>query len=172
MGLQSEIGYEVPRTNALQRSAMRFGRTKLGTAVFSKVLRRLDLLIYRLSGRRRTFGGIFGGVPIVMLTTTGARTGLERMNPLIGIPYGDDVAVLGANYGLGVVPAWVYNLRANGDSELAYCRRTAKTSAREVTGEEAEEVFAAAYVIYPGYVEYRERFAVPMPVFILEARHL
>lgn len=171
MGLQSDIGYEVPRTNALQRAAIRFGGTRLGTIVFSRVLRTLDLTFHRLSGGRRTFGGVFGGVPIVMLTTTGARSGRARTNPLIGIPHGVDVAVSAANYGLGVIPSWVYNLRASRDAELSYGRRTAKVRAREVSGEEADEVFAAAILIYPGYVEYRKRFDQPIPVFVLAARH-
>jgi len=170
MGLQSDIGYELPRANALQRAVQRFGQTRLGTAVFSRVLRTLDLLVHRLSGGRTTFAGIFGGVPIIMLTTTGARSGLSRTNPLTGIPHGDDLAVLGANYGLGVLPSWVYNLREDTDAELTYRDRTTKVSAREVIGEEAEEVFEGAYLIYPAYAEYRKRFAEPIPVFVLEAR--
>jgi len=171
MGVQSDIGYELPRANVLQRAVQRFVQTRLGTAVFSKVLRTLDLLVHRLSGGRRTFAGIFGGVPIIMLTTTGARSGLPRTNPVIGIPHSDDLAVLGANYGLGVVPSWVYNVRADTDAELTYRDHTTKVSAREVTGEEAEAVFEAAYLIYPGYAGYRKRFAEPIPVFVLEARH-
>lgn len=168
--MRSVIAYEPRRANALQRAVQRFGQTSLGTAVFSKVLRALDLLFHRLSGGRTTFAGIFGGLPIVLLTTTGARSGLARTNPLTGIPHGDDLAVLGANYGLGVIPAWVYNLRADPNAELTFRDRTIEVGAREVSGEEAEQVFEAAYLLYPGYAVYRKRFAVPIPVFVLEAR--
>ncbi len=170
MGVQSDIGYELPQTNALQRAVQRLGRTRLSTALLSRVLRNLDLLVHRLSRGRTTFAGIFAGVPIVMLTTTGARSGLLRTNPVTGIPYGEDLAVLGANYGLGTIPSWVFNLRADAYSEVTYRNRTTKVSAREITGEQAEQAFDAAYLIYPAYAEYRRRFAEPIPVFVLETR--
>jgi deazaflavin-dependent oxidoreductase (nitroreductase family) len=168
--VRSDIAFEPARPNILQRAVQRFGRTTLGTAVLSRLLRPLDLLVHQLSRGRTTFAGLFGGFPIVMLTTIGARSGLPRTNPLTGIPHGDDLAVLGANYGLGVLPSWVYNLRANHDAELTYRDRTTQVVAREVVGDDAEEVFAAACGIYPGYADYRERFAEPIPVFVIEAR--
>lgn len=170
MGLQSDIEYELRHANAFQRSVQRFGETTLGTALLSRVLRTLDLLLHRLSGGRKTFAGVFGGFPIILLTTTGARSRLARTNPLTGIPLGDDLAVVGANYGLGVVPSWVYNLRTNSEAEVAYGSRTVRVRAREVSGDEAERVFAAACRIFPGYAEYRQRFREPVPAFVLEPR--
>ncbi len=170
IGLQSDIGYTFPRANVLQRLVQRFGPTRLGTAVFSRSLRALDLLVNRLTRGRTTFAGIFGGFPIVMLTTTGARSGLPRANPLTGIPHGDDLAVLGANYGLGVIPSWVHNLRACPEAELACRGHVVKVIAEEVSGPAAEAVFEAANRIYPGYTVYRKRFTVPIPVFVLKTR--
>jgi deazaflavin-dependent oxidoreductase (nitroreductase family) len=133
-------------------------------------LRALDLIVHRISGGRTTFARIFGGFPIVMLTTTGVRSGLDRTNPVTGIPHGDDLAVIGANYGLGVIPSWVYNLRSQPEATATYRNHTVDVSAREVTGEEADAVFRAATGIFPGYAVYRQRFSVPVPVFVLETR--
>jgi deazaflavin-dependent oxidoreductase (nitroreductase family) len=170
MGLQSDIGFAWAPANAFQRMIQRFGQTRLGTEVLSRSLRTLDLLVNRLTKGRTTFAGVVGGFPIVMLTTTGARSGRPRTNPVTGIPIGENLAVLGANYGLGVIPAWVHNLRSSPQAELTYREHMVGVVAQEVSGTEAEAIFEAAYRIYPGYAEYRKRFTVPIPVFVLTAR--
>lgn len=170
MGLQADIEYEVPRARALQRAVQQAGRTSFGMTILPKTLRALDLLVHRFSGGRTTFARIFGAFPVVMLTTTGSRSGLARTNPLTAVPHDGDIAILGANYGLGVVPSWVYNLRTTPEAELTYRGQKVAVRAREVTGDEAVVVFRAADRIYPGYADYRARFAEPVPVFVLEAR--
>ena len=167
MGLQTDLGFSIPHAGSLRRRVQRFGSTRAGTKVLARTLRPLDRLVYRLTQGKTTVAGLLGGFPIIMLTTTGARSGLPRTNPLTAIPFGDDLAIVGANYGLGVVPSWTYNLRAHPEAIVAFGSNTLGVTATEVVGREAEEVFAAAIEIYPGYAEYRKRFTQPIPVFAL-----
>ena len=169
MGLQSDLGYSIPRAGFLRRMVQRFGPTRAGTALFSRVLGPLDRLTFRLTNGKATVAGLLGGFPIIMLTTTGARSGLPRTNPLTAIPFGDDLALVGANYGLGVIPSWTFNLRARPEAIVAFGNNTLGVTATEVVGRKVEEVFAAAVEIYPGYAEYRKRFTQPIPVFALTA---
>ena len=169
MGVQTDLGYSIPHAGFLRRLVQRFGSTRAGTATLSRILRPLDRLVYRLTTGRATVAGLLGGFPIIMLTTTGARSHEPRTNPLTAIPFGDDLAVIGANYGLGVIPSWTYNLRAHPDATLAYQNTVVRVAAKEVTGQDAEKVFAAAFEIYPGYAVYRDRFKEPIPAFVLEA---
>ncbi len=64
--------------------------------------------------------GLLAGLPVIMLTTTGAKSGLPRPMPLVGIPMGDDVAVIGSNYGQERTPGWVHNLLANPAATVDY----------------------------------------------------
>lgn len=150
MGLQTDLGFSIPHAGSLRRRVQRFGSTRAGTKVLARTLRPLDRLAYRLTKGKPTVAGLLGGFPIIMLTTTGARSGLPRTNPLTAIPFGDDFAIVGANYGLGVIPSWTYNLRTHPEAIVAFGNNTLGVTATEVVGREAEEVFAAAIEIYPG----------------------
>lgn len=169
MSLQSEIRHKAAGANAFHRLVQRFAQSRLGAAVLPRFLRVLDLLVNRLTRGRTTLTDVFAGLPIVMLTTTGARSGLARTNPVMGIPLGDDLAVLGGNIGTGVIPSWVYNLRAHPDATLTYRNNSVEITAVEVTGSEAENVFKASYMIFPGYAVFRKRFTEPIPAFVLHA---
>ena len=169
MGLQTDLGFSIPHAGSLRRRVQRFGSTRAGTKVLAQTLRPLDRLVYRLTKGKTTVAGLLGGFPIIMLTTTGARSGLPRTNPLTAIPFGDDLAIVGANYGLGVIPSWTYNLRAHPEAIVAFGNNTLSVTATEVVGRKVEEAFAAAIEIYPGYAEYRKRFKQPIPVFALTA---
>lgn len=76
-------------------------------------LPRLDTVVYRLTGRRRSLSAMLSGLPVVLLTTTGARTGHPRQVLLLGLPDGDRMVVTGANWGGPRNPAWYHNLRAD-----------------------------------------------------------
>ncbi len=170
MGLQADVEFTPPpRANVIQRVLHTFGATRPGAFVFSKTLAPMDRVSYRLSGGRFTVAGKIGGFPLVMLTTTGARSGLERTSPLTAIPVGDDLALIASNYGIGRVPGWAHNLRANPDATILYGNHSVPVQAREASGDETEVIFASAARIYPGYRNYRERSVNPIPVFVLEA---
>jgi len=157
VGLLTELGYEVKSPNVFQRSIQALGSTKPGAWVFHKTLYPIDSVLYRLTKGRVTVAGIFAGLPVIMLTTTGARTGQPRSMPLLGIPMGDAIAILGTNYGQKPTPGWVYNLRADPSAAVGYHGKTVEVTARLATQAETEEAFVLAAGVYRAYSEYRDR---------------
>lgn len=101
----------------------RFMRATGATAPMSwlsaRVMHRLDKGVHRITAGRTTFAGIVTGLPVVMLTTTGARSGQPRTWPLLGLRDGDRIVVVASNYGQRNHPAWYHNLRANPIASVA-----------------------------------------------------
>jgi deazaflavin-dependent oxidoreductase (nitroreductase family) len=170
MGLLKDMELAPIEANALQRALQSIGATSIGTAVFSAVLGPLDRLAHRLSAGRSTAGRVFGALPVVMLTSIGARSGEKRVHPLSAIPYKGEVALLATNYGKGRVPAWAHNLRANPDATLNYRGRDFEVVAAEVDLAEHDTVFAAAIGVYAGYARYRKTATNDIPIFFLRAK--
>ena len=89
--------------------------------------------------------------------TTGAKSGLRRATPLLGIPHGDDLAVIGTQFGQPGTPGWYYNLRANPSAEIVYQNRRVNAVAREADGDEWHVIWDRARQIYSGYESYASR---------------
>ena len=87
--------------------------TKADRVLFRPTAHRLDQVVNKLTGGKRSFAGIAAGLPAVILTTTGAKSGKPRTVALLGIPHPDGVAVVATNYGAAIHPAWYHNLKAN-----------------------------------------------------------
>jgi deazaflavin-dependent oxidoreductase (nitroreductase family) len=99
--------------NVFHRAIRTMAVTKAGRLLFRPTAHRLDQLVSKLTGGKRSFAGIAGGLPAVILTTTGAKSGKPRTVALLGIPHPDGVAVVATNYGAAKHPAWYHNLKAN-----------------------------------------------------------
>ena len=170
MGLQKELGIAFAMPNAVQRALQRVAATGLGTALMSKVISSLDRLAYKASNGRFTIGRSLGAMPVVVLVTTGARSGLQRETPINVIPFEEDVALVGTNFGSGTTPAWAHNPFANPAASVAWRGMSVDVVARGATAIETEAVFAAADRIYPGYANYRRKATNTIPVFILAGK--
>lgn len=128
-----------------------------GAWLFARSLHHIDTLVLRLSRGQFTLAGASAGIPVLTLTTTGARTGQRRTTPLLGVPFGDDIAVIGTRFGQAGTPGWYYNLRADPRAELTYRDTTASAAAREAGDEEWQAIWARARQIYAGYDAYARR---------------
>ena len=129
----------------------------------------MDRWLLRTSGGRTTFAGLMAAMPVITLTTTGARSGLPRSSPLVGVPMEGSLAVLGTNYGQKASPAWTFNLSANPMATVTYRNSTAPVRARAATENEYEHAFERAAGIYAGYTDYRARVSErPIRVFVLD----
>jgi deazaflavin-dependent oxidoreductase (nitroreductase family) len=117
----------------------------------------LDRLAYRLTGGRVTMSSWLSGLPVVMLTTTGARTGQRHTLPVLGFPDGDRLIVIASNYGRPHDPAWYHNLRSNPRATITVDGRTRQLEAHELTGQERDRWFEQAVRMHPGFAVYRER---------------
>jgi len=157
MGSLHELGFEVKTANALQRMIQAVGSSRPGAWLFSKTLYQPDKVLFKATGGRLTVPAFLAGLPVVMLTTTGAKTGQRRTMPLLGIPVGEDLAVIGSNYGQKNTPGWVYNLEADPSAAVGYRDRTVDVVARRADEAEADRVFDLASAVYPGYAKYRTR---------------
>lgn len=169
MGLVHDLGHVVKSPNGLQRIMQKLGSSRSGAWAFSKTLYPVDKALFRVTGGRATVPGLMGGLPVIMLTTTGAKSGKPRTMPLIGIPLGDGLAVIGTNYGQQPTPGWVYNLEADPSAVVGYGDRTIAVTARPADQGETDRVFDLAAGVYRGYAKYRIRADHrAIRVFVLE----
>jgi F420H(2)-dependent quinone reductase len=122
--------------------------------------------VYRLTGGR--IGGKIGPARVLLLTTTGRKSGLPRTQPLLYTPAGDGYAVIASKGGALQHPLWYLNLRANPNVEVTVGRETKKFRARDAEGEEREGLWRAMTRVYAGYDRYAEKTSRRIPVVVLE----
>jgi deazaflavin-dependent oxidoreductase (nitroreductase family) len=94
---------------------------------------------------------------VVRLTTTGAKTGIERTVPLVGLRDGEEWVLIASNWGRDEHPAWYHNLRANPEVRLGHEGQTGRYVARVTTGGERDAYLELASEAYVGYDLYRRR---------------
>jgi deazaflavin-dependent oxidoreductase (nitroreductase family) len=145
--------------NPLQRALRRFAASGPGSHVLGRLLDKLDRPVYRVTRGRHTFASLISGLPVVMLTTTGARSGVRRTVPLLGLPTPDGMAVVASNWGRRSHPAWYHNLRADPHAELSVNGRAERVRAVEVEGERRAEIWEQGLLCYPGWTQYEARAA-------------
>jgi len=157
MGVLEQLGYEVRPPNAAQRLTQKVAASRPGAWTAQRVLYPLDKVVFRSTKGRVTVASLTAGLPVIMLTTTGAKSGEARTMPLVGTPYGDGVAIIGSNYGQERTPGWVYNLQADPAATVTYRDVAIDVVARQLDAAEADRVFDAAAKTYAGYGHYRQR---------------
>jgi deazaflavin-dependent oxidoreductase (nitroreductase family) len=134
----------------------------------TKYLGALHRRLYRVSGGR--IGGRLWDLPVVLLTTTGRKTGKKRTVPLCSLPDGDDIVVIASYGGLDQPPAWWLNLEANPHAELLSGRTRRAVIARNAGTDERARLWAEVTSRAPGYLSYERRTTREIPVVILTPR--
>ena len=124
--------------------------------------------IYRRTKGRRA--GSVRGTPVLLLTTTGRKSGERRTRPVGYLPDGDRFLVCGSNGGSDHPPAWSLNLRAHPDATVEVGARTLSVTASEITGEEYETAWDRYVAANPGFAGYRTKTKRHLPIFTLEDR--
>lgn len=148
----------MPSSNPLFKLTRGVASSWAGTLVFSKLMPGADRLVFRLSSGRRSAASLLTGLPIILLTTIGAKSGQARTVPLLSIPHGDGYIIIASNWGQKNYPAWYHNLRANPEVSVVVQGQAAGTFlARETEGEERERLWDIALRHYPGYAGYERR---------------
>ena len=147
------------RANAIQKVLRRIAASGPGSWVFARVLHRIDRPVYRLTRGRYTFAALLSGLPVVMLTTTGARSGIRRTSPVLGFPTADGLVVIASNYGQRRHPAWYHNLKADPHGEVTVDGSTWRFEAVEAEGDQRERIWRQGLEIYPGWSQYEKRAA-------------
>ncbi|MBB6625982.1 nitroreductase family deazaflavin-dependent oxidoreductase [Nocardioides sp. KIGAM211] len=169
MGLAADLQYRHHRPNPFQRVMQAFASSKPGAWLFSKTLRHLDRALLRVTKGRATVPQLLAGLPVVTVTTTGRKSGQARTTPLISIPIGDTLALLGTNFGQQHTPAWVYNLEADPHLTIVHDRITQAAVARPASEAERAEVMANSAGVYGGYLKYQQRITGrDVRIFVLD----
>ena len=110
------------------------------------------------------------GLPVVIVTNRGAKTGAVRKTPLMRVEHEGSYLAVGSKGGAPKNPLWVSNLRANPEVVLQDCTQTWEMTARELHGAERETWWERAVAAYPPYAEYQTKTDRLIPVFVLEQR--
>jgi deazaflavin-dependent oxidoreductase (nitroreductase family) len=129
----------------------------------------LDRAVAWLTGGRFTMTTLVTGLPMVQLTTTGARSGRLRTVFLVGMAHGDDVILIASNFGQKRHPAWYHNLTADPQVMLSVAGQSARLyRAREAVGAERQRLWREVVDLYPGYARYARRAGSrQIPVILL-----
>ena len=158
----------VPHRSALHRAVRRVASTAPGAWLLARSAHHLDRWALKLTGGRASLTSVLAGLPIVWLTTTGAKTGQPRRSPLVGLVDGAKVVVIASNFGQQHYPAWYHNLRAHPQAQVTLNKQTRTYTAREATGAEREGYWQQAVAVYAGYAAYARRVGKRhIPVMVL-----
>jgi deazaflavin-dependent oxidoreductase (nitroreductase family) len=159
------------QANGAQRLIRRFASSGPGSWIFARVAHHLDRPVYRITRGRYTVGNLISGLPVVMLTTTGAKSGQPRTVPILGLPTDDGIAVIASNFGQYRHPGWYHNLRANPEAEVAVNGSRRRVRAVEADEQRRERIWREGLRIYPGFDQYAQRASHRrISVFVLEPR--
>lgn len=114
-----------------------------------------------------TEGTDLRGMPVVLLTTVGAKTGKLRKTPLMRVEHNGEYAVVASLGGAPKHPVWYYNIKKNPRVELQDGPDTKEYDAREVTGDEKAVWWERAVAAFPDYADYQKKTDRAIPVFVL-----
>jgi len=115
-------------------------------------------------------GGYFEGAPMILIHHIGARSGVERVNPLTYLPDGEDMVIAATKSGAPTNPDWYYNLKGHPRIEVEVGTATFPVEATEVTGEERDELWRRLVEMRPGFAEYETKTTRVFPMFRLTRR--
>ncbi len=113
-------------------------------------------------------GGNFEGAPMLLLHTTGARSGKERVNPMMYQDLGGPVAVFASKAGAPTNPDWFHNIVANPEVSAEIGTETRRFRARVTEGAERDEIWTRQKAAYPGFAEYEASTTREIPVVVLD----
>jgi F420H(2)-dependent quinone reductase len=134
----------------------------------NRVVGSLHRALYQASGGR--VGGSFKKAPVLLLTTTGRKSGKPRTMPLLYLEDDGRLVLVASSGGSHGHPAWFLNLREQPDVEVEIGREHRRLRARTATPEERERLWPEAVRMYGGYASYQEKTSREIPLVVLEPR--
>ena len=117
---------------------------------------------------RANGGQVKGWGPLILLTTTGAKTSQQRIAPLMLVTDGNRLLAVASKGGAPKHPDWYLNLLAHPEVTVEVGSEKFETTARILTGDEREQAYKRAAEVFPPYAEYQKRTAREIPVIALE----
>ena len=139
---------------------------------FARTLHHLDWIMLKLSGKRATLTSLLTGLPVVVVTTTGAKSGLPRTLPLLCIrtpEQPEQFALIASNFGQRHNTGWYFNLKKNPRADCLIQGQTRMYTAHEASEEEYEKYWQRAQATYIGFPLYKQRAGKRrIPIMVLE----
>ena len=132
-----------------------------------------DYNAYTISEFRKNHGkvgGNFEGAPLLLLHTTGKRSGKPRVNPVMYLKQGEHYLVFASKGGADTNPDWYHNLKANQDIQIEVGDETIDVRAEEITGRERDTLYGLQAAKYPGFADYQRKTKRIIPVIALTKR--
>jgi deazaflavin-dependent oxidoreductase (nitroreductase family) len=127
-------------------------------------------IIDEFRANRGQVSGGFAGAPMVLIHHTGAKSGTERVTPLMYQDLGGSWAVFASKAGAPDNPAWFHNLQANPDTSVEIGEDTVDVRARVAEGDERETIWTKQKRDFPNFAEYETKTDRTIPVVVLERR--
>jgi len=152
----------------LRRIILNMAATREGMWIFYLFVQLIDLPISHLTKGKFIPSANWNVMPIIYLTTIGAKSGIPRSNPVLCIPEGKNLILVGSNWGNSKNPGWVYNLRVHPQTQVRKAKLVKGFRARELGGDERKVAWQKAVRFYPPYVSYERRSRRSLPIFLLE----
>lgn len=147
----------------------RVAASQPGSWFFSRWLHYIDAPVLRLSKGRISVPPFLAGLSVIALTTTGAKTGRQRLTPLVALEDGERLVIIASSWGRRKHPSWYYNLRAHPEATVTIRGRTAAYVSRPADDDERARYWRQALEVYPGYASYERRASNRrIPVLVLE----
>ena len=113
-------------------------------------------------------GGMFEGAPMVLITTTGRKSGEPRISPLVYTKDGDALVIAASKAGADEHPAWYLNIEANPTVHVEVGTEAYDSVARVAEGEERDRLYAAHAEAMPNFAEYAQKTSRVIPIVVLE----
>lgn len=127
-----------------------------------------DTVIAEFRANHGRVGGPFEGAPLLLLHSTGAKTGAPRVHPMMYQAVGQSFAVFASKAGAPDNPAWFHNLVAHPEAEIEVGDAIVSVRARVSEGAERDRIWEAQKQAYPGFADYEARTDRVIPVVILD----
>jgi len=127
-------------------------------------------LIEEFRADRDKGGGAMKGRPLLLLTTTGAKSGQLRTKPMMFIPDGDRLLVIASNAGAAIHPDWYRNLVAHPEVTVEVGNETFKAIASVTEGPERQRLWSRVVELYPFFADHQAKTTRQIPVIVLERR--
>ncbi len=115
-------------------------------------------------------GGMWEGRPLLLITTTGAKSGERRTHPVMYLREGDRLFIFASKGGAPSHPAWYHNLVAHPEVTVEVGGETFPATAKPVTGEEHDHIYARLAQMYPQFGEYQQKTSRTIPVIELQPK--
>ena len=133
---------------------------------FMILMARVHVFLYRLTGGK--IGGRMVGAPVMLLTSTGRKTGKQRQMPLLFVTHPQGWVIAASSGGTPADPHWWINLKASPKTTIQIMGETHPVTASEVKGKDYDKLWKQLVDLYAGYEEYAARTSRKIPVVLLK----